>query len=142
MNAKNTEIELISAAIKAIQTAHPVNPPNLRFGAAVLTRDGNIYASSAFWSETLSLTLHAEHSALAHAAANNEREILAIASVSTEDEMQNSFCNPCGLCKQLIYESSIFSGIEIKVIMANLKGEYTSAGIFELCPFPWPDKRR
>ncbi len=129
---------LIQEAIRALSTAHPKNPPNLRFGAAVLTRAGNIYASSAFWSDTLSLALHGEQAALAHAAAHNERDIVAIACVSTEDQAGEKFCHPCGICKQLLYESSQASGIDIEVLMANLKGQSLRKQISEIVPYPWP----
>src|SRR3990167_6102896 len=114
---------LIQEAIRALDTSHPQHPENLRFGAAVLTKTGHIYSASAYWSDTATLTLHAEQAALVHAAAHGERDIIAIVCVSTEDESGKKICHPCGLCKQLIYESTRHSGIDIEVIMANLQGE-------------------
>lgn len=130
--------KLIEAAIQALDRSHPANPSKLKFGAAVLTRSGEIFASSAFWSDTLSLSVHAEHAALVHAAAHGEREIVGIAAVSTEDEAKERKCHPCGICKQLLYESSLLTGIDLEVVMANLKGEYDLRRISELVPFPWP----
>lgn len=132
---------LIGEAIRAIDGSHSSNPKNLRFGSAVQTSSGNIFASSAFWSDTLTLALHAEHAALAHAAAHNDPDIVAIACVSTEDENGESFCHPCGICKQLIYENSLDSGIDIHVFMANLKGKFITKRISELVQFPWPAGR-
>ena len=132
---------LIGEAIRAINGSHPDNPGNRRFGSALQTSSGNVFSSSAFWSDTLSLTLHAEHAALAHAAAHNDRQAVAIACVSTEDEHGEAYCHPCGICKQLIYENSLSSGIDILVVMANLKGKFTVRYISELVPFPWPPKR-
>ena len=61
------------------------NKPNdARFGAAVLTKKGNIYSSGQYYSDTYSLTLHAEQAALAHAAAHGEYDITAIAVVGNE----------------------------------------------------------
>lgn len=129
---------LIEGAISALAHAHPNNPPNLRFGAAVLSAQGAVFSASAFWSDSLSLVLHAEHSALAHAAAHGQHAISAIACVSTEDLSMEQFCHPCGICKQLIYENGRATGIDVSVYMANLKGEYISKKISELAPFPWP----
>jgi cytidine deaminase len=129
---------LIDEAIRAIDRSHPSNPPNLRFGAALKTVSGNVFSSSAFWSSTLTLALHAEHATLAHAAAHNDRSVVAIACVSTEDPKGDAFCHPCGICKQLIYENSLSSGIDILVLMANLKGGFISKRVSELDLFPWP----
>ena len=129
---------LIQEAIKSLETSHKRHPKNLRFGAAVLTKKGNIYSASAYWSDTASLTLHAEQAALAHAASHGERDIVAIACVSTEDEKGEKFCHPCGMCKQLIYENSRDSKIDIEVVMANLKGEYIVKRISEIIFYPWP----
>jgi cytidine deaminase len=129
---------LIREATHAIERSHPSNPKNLRFGSALQTTSGNIFSSSAFWSDTLSLVLHAEHAALAHAAAHNDRLVVALACVSTEDERGDKYCHPCGICKQLIYENSLNSGIDTLVVMANLKGKFILKRISEISLFPWP----
>ena len=130
--------ELISAAIKALDGSHPQNPANLKFGAALRTESGMIYSSSAFWSVTLALALHGEQAALAHAAAHSERRIVAIACVSTEDSEGRRYCHPCGICKQLMYESALDSGIDMEVLMANLKGDAIIERISTIVPYPWP----
>jgi cytidine deaminase len=129
---------LIREATAALSNAHPANPPNLKFGAAVLSADGKVFSASAFWSDTLSLVVHAEHAALVHAAAHGEHTISAIACVSTEDESRKKHCHPCGICKQLLYENSRRSGRDITVYMANLNGDCITKRISELVPFPWP----
>jgi cytidine deaminase len=129
---------LVLEAIASLEYSHKLNPKNIRFGAAVLTDTGNIYKASAFWSYSSTLTLHAEQAAIAHAAAHGERNIVAVACVSTEDDNNEKFCHPCGICKQLMYESSIDSGIDIDVVMANLKGKYFVKKLSELVPNPWP----
>lgn len=129
---------LIQEAIKSLETSHKRHPENLKFGAAVLTKKGNIYSASAYWSDTASLTLHAEQAALAHAASHGERDIIAIACVSTEDEKGEKICYPCGMCKQLIYENSRDSEIDVEVVMANMKGKYIIKKISEIVSYPWP----
>lgn len=130
--------KLINEAIRALDNANEKQPEHLRFGAAVLSKQGNIYSSGNYWSDTAFLVLHAEQAALAHAASHGERDILAIACVSTEDEKKEKFCHPCGVCKQLIYESSRDSKIDVEVVMANLKGEYIAKKISEIISYPWP----
>lgn len=130
--------ELVAQAIKSLESVHPKQPKNLRYGSAVLTKDNKIYFGANYWSYTASLVLHAEQVALTHAAIHGERNIVAIACVSTEDNSQEEKCHPCGMCKQLIWESSRDSGIDIDVVMANRKGEYIVKKISEIVLFPWP----
>jgi cytidine deaminase len=134
--------QLIEAAIRALEFSHPRNPPNLRFGAAVLTSSGAVYAASAFWSDTLTLAIHAEHAALVHAAIHGDRNVEAIACVSTEDPEGNEHCHPCGLCRQVIYENGRESRRDITVYMANLRGAHIAKTISELMAYPWPPDRR
>jgi cytidine deaminase len=141
MQIQDIASTLISAAVGAIDNSHPSNPSNLRFGAAVQSLSGVVFVSSAFWSDTLTLALHAEHAALAHASAHNDRLIAAIACVSTEDATGETFCHPCGICKQLLYENALSSGSDIRVFMANLKGAFIARWISELVSFPWPSGR-
>lgn len=89
----------MAAAIGALATSHPNQPALLRFAAAVRTASGNVHTASVFWSASAQLTVHAEHAALIVAAARGERDIVAIACVSTEDPAGQAYCHPCGLCR-------------------------------------------
>jgi len=139
----NQEIDfekLVKEAIKALDSSYGGDPNSKYiFASAVLTDKGNIYSASNYVSDTASLTLHAEQAALAHAAAHKDTKIVAIAMVGKEDPNGEEFCHPCGICKQLIWENSMKSGISIKVVMANLKGKYIVKDIKELVPYPWPN---
>lgn len=132
--------KLVTAAVAALQNAYIPAGGTRRFGSAVLTNKGNIYGSGSYFSDTYSLTLHAEQAALAHAAAHGEHKVVAIASVSNEDPEKNMFCHPCGICKQLIFEQWRKNGRDIDVVMANENGEYTVEKISELVPYPWPQE--
>lgn len=138
---------LVTEAMQALEHAYIPDPAGWRFGSAVLTKKGNIYSSGQYFSDTFSLTLHAEQAALAHAAAHGEHDVIAIAAVSTEDPKRNAYCHPCGMCKQLLYEHARRSpappgagrsGHDIDVVMANRKGEYVVKKISELISYPWP----
>lgn len=134
--------KLVEEAIKALDKFYGGDPKSKYiYGAAVLTDKGNIYSSSNYVSDTASLTLHAEQAALAHAASHKDTRIIAIATVGKEDPKGEKICHPCGICKQLIWENSLKSGIIIKVVMANLKGEYIVKDINEIVQYPWPDKK-
>jgi cytidine deaminase len=140
MNQETDYEKLVKEAIKALDNFYGGDPNSKYiFASAVLTDKGNIYSASNYVSDTASLTLHAEQAALAHAAAHKDNKIVAIAMVGKEDSNGEEFCHPCGICKQLIWENSMKSGISIKVVMANLKGKYIVKDIKELVPYPWPN---
>ena len=128
---------LVREAIHALEHAYIPDPQGWRFGSAVLTTKGNIYSSGQYYSDTYSLTLHAEQAAMAHAAAHGEHEFIAIASVFSGEDGK-LYCHPCGLCKQLIYENFLRTKRDTDVVMANKSGEYMVKKISELVPFPWP----
>ncbi len=128
--------KLVAEAIEALERAYIPDPKGWRFGSAVLTAKGNIYSSGQYYSDTYSLTLHAEQAAIAHASAHGEHDIIAIASVGTDKP--NEFCHPCGICKQLIWEKSLRFKRDIDVVMANTKGNYIVKKTSKLVPYPWP----
>ena len=93
--------KLILEAKKALKNPYPRDNP-MAYSAAVLTKNGNIYSSAQYFSDTLSLTLHGEQCALVHAAAHGESDIVAIAITSTEKLKKGEFTHPCHMCKQLL----------------------------------------
>jgi len=98
------------------------------YAVVALTDKGNMYEGVSYNSDTLTLTMHSEASALAHAAIHGEKNIVAITGPN------------CHICKQLIWESSLNSGIEILVIIPE--GEkIKKIPISSLMPYPWPEKK-
>lgn len=97
------------------------------FAVALMTKKGNIYTGVSYGSDTETLTMHSEATALAHAAIHGEKEISAITGPN------------CHICKQLIYESSLRSGIDT-VIVIEENGRIKQVPISELMPYPWPEK--
>ncbi len=130
--------QLVAAALKALEVAVVRVPQNHRYGAAVLTTKGSIFAGGNYFSSTFSLSVHAETAALIHAAAHGEPYIEAISIVSTEDPDGIQFCRPCGSCRQLIFENGRLSGFAVEVLMCSRAGKYERRPINELMPFPWP----
>lgn len=97
------------------------------YTVSVLTDKGNIYEGVSYNSDTLTLTMHCEMSALAHAAIHGEHTIVAITGPN------------CHMCKQIIWESAIRSGIDIQIIMDE-NGEIKRVPISSLMQYPWPDE--
>lgn len=128
---------LISEAQKALKNPYPLGAETV-YAAAVLTKKGNIYSAAQYFSDTYSLTLHGEQSALAHAAAHGEGEILAMAITSNEKLLKGEFSYPCHMCKQLMWESSRRSKIPMEIILVNSFGEVKEVMLDEMISFPWP----
>ncbi|HUB92751.1 MAG TPA: hypothetical protein VL945_02220 [Candidatus Saccharimonadales bacterium] len=152
MPAKRIDYKrLVEEAIKALEACYPPDT-KLRYAAAVLTKTGKIYSGSNYSSDTASLLLHAEQTALAHAAMHRDPDIMAIAvvgkggahlSVSRIDVKEGKeLAVPCGMCRQLIWENSLRSGNKVEVVMANLKGRYVVKEIRDLVPHPWPEGKK
>src|SRR3989304_6744029 len=94
---------IMDAGAKAIINTYPTG--NKGYSVAVLTDQGNIYPGVSYNSDTQSLTMHGEAVALAHAAVHGEKNVVAITGPN------------CHICKQLLWESSLKSGIEIVIVL-------------------------
>jgi len=129
--------ELAKEAKKALDNRYPKDA-DFAYSAAVLSESGKIYSASNYGSDTHSLTLHAEQSALAHAAAHGEGAIVAIAIASTEELKEGEFTPPCHMCKQLLWESHLHSNLPMLVILTNQHGEIKKVDLKEMISFPWP----
>lgn len=95
------------------------------YAVALMTQAGNIYTGVSYKSDTATLTMHSEATALAHAAIHGEKDIAAITGPN------------CHICKQLIYESSLRSGIDVIVIIEE-DNQIKQIPISKLMPYPWP----
>jgi cytidine deaminase len=100
--------------------------PNNGYAVTVLTAKGTIYEGVSYKSDTLTLTMHCEMTALANAAIHGEKDIIAITGPN------------CHMCKQLIWESALRSGIDIQIILME-DGSVEQIPISSLMPYPWPD---
>lgn len=118
--------ELIQKGEDALSHCYPDSGKG--YSVALLTSKGTIYTGASYSSETATLTMHSEAVALAHAAQHSETEIVAITGPN------------CHICKQLIWESSLHSGIEIQIIFKE-DGEFKKIPISDLMPYPWPDAK-
>ncbi|MDP3989167.1 MAG: hypothetical protein Q8P93_02955 [bacterium] len=117
--------ELLKAEEGALVCTFPKS--NDGFSVALMTENGKVYTGASYESDTHTLTMHAEAVALAHAATHGERDVVAMTGPN------------CHICKQLIYESSLRSGIDT-VIVIEEEGEIQQIPISTMMPYPWPEK--
>lgn len=122
---EKTSKKLLEKAHQIVMNAFPKTAAN-KFGVALLTKNGNIYEGISYGSDTATLTMHSEATALSHAAIHGETEIVAITGPN------------CHICKQLIYESSLRSGIDT-IIVSEENGLIIQTPISKLMPYPWPE---
>lgn len=133
------ERRLIQSAIEGMNNAltPSQNSNDFRFGASVLTAKENIYSAGQYFSDTYSLTVHAEQAALIHAAAHGEYNILAIAIIHNKSLDEVTY--PCLMCKQLLYESFLRSKLNIQVLLlnshANIKEKIS---LLDMISYAWP----
>lgn len=101
---------------KAKEASKMSYSPFSRFavGACVLAKSGKIYSGCNVENSSFGMTICAERCAIFKAISEGEREILAVAIYSPNADD----CNPCGACRQVMYE---FQGdTEIEVITEEL----------------------
>ncbi len=137
----NRKGELICAAKEGRDNAFTGTnkSEDFRIGSAVLTKNGNIYSSGQYFSDTLSLTLHAEQAALVHAAAHGEYEIVAIAVIGNTTAKGDEPIYPCHMCKQLLWESHLRSGLNTEILLLNKEGvELERLELLDIINYPWP----
>lgn len=116
--------ELLAEADAAMNDTYP--NPREGYAVALLTKNGKIYRGVSYKSETYTLTMHSEATALANAAIHGEKDVVAITGPN------------CHICKQLIYESALHSGIDIVIILRE-GGVVKQIPISELMPYVWPE---
>lgn len=100
--------------------------PGKGYAVTVLTDKGTMYEGVSYNSDTLTLTMHCEMTAFAHAAIHGETNIIAITGPN------------CHMCKQFIWESAVRTGIDIQIVMQE-GGRLKFVPITSLMQYPWPD---
>lgn len=121
--------ELIKKAKEAMQKAYEPYS-NFKVGAALLTQGRKIYTGCNVENASYGGTNCAERVAVQKAVSEGDTMFKAIAIVTSSAKPTA----PCGLCRQVLYEFSQVSGINLKVIIANKKGSMKIKTIKELLP--------
>lgn len=115
--------EMLRRAKAALPYTYPT--PRTGFAVTLLTSKGTMYDGVSYHSDTETLTMHSEMTALANAAIHGEKDIVAITGPN------------CHICKQLIWESALRSGIDIQIVVEE-SGSVVCVPISSLMPYPWP----
>ena len=122
--------DLVQSAEEASRKAY--NPySGIAVGAAILTSGDKIIKGANIENASFRLSVCAEQSALAQANILGENNFKAIAIISSLEEV----ITPCGACRQMLFEFSQVSGIDLDVIMSNInKDKIIIAKLSELLP--------
>lgn len=123
---KEKEIQkLINRAIVARETSYS---PYSHFGvgAALLCDDDTVYEGCNIENASYGLTNCAERTVIFKAVSEGHKRFKALAVVADTEGP----CSPCGACRQVISEFEI-----PRIIMANLRGDYTVVDLEGLLPF-------
>lgn len=118
-------LELINKAKKAKENAY-VPYSNFKVGAAVLTESGKVFTGCNIENVSFGATNCAERTAIFKAVSEGEREVKAVAIMSSSGD----FTYPCGICRQVISE---FSNDAV-IILGNDNGDIKVYSINEMFP--------
>lgn len=121
--------ELIAAAKKYRENAY-VPYSKFKVGAAVLTKNGNVYGGCNIENSSFPVTNCAERTAIFKAVSEGEQEFAAIALIADTPGP----CSPCGACRQVMVEFKI-----PRIIMANMKGEVKVVTLEEIMPYAFTE---
>ena len=123
--------ELIRRAIEVLPNSYA---PYSRFNvaAAVLFDSGKIYTGVNVENAAFGATMCAERTAIFHAAAEGERKLLAVAVVGGADGRHETYCTPCGACRQVMRE---FGDKDSMIILsAKEPDDYMEKTLEEMLP--------
>lgn len=120
--------ELIEVAVASEENAF-VFKSGHKFGAAVLTTDGEIFGGCNIDGVISSLGKCAEVVALDQAVVHGKYNMKAILTVDEEE-----FVFPCGTCLQYLGQFYQTNGVDIEVVAAKKNGEWQSKKLTELLP--------
>jgi len=117
--------KLINAAKEA--SARSYSPySKYKVGAALLTKDGNIYTGTNIENASFPAGMCAERVALFEAIKNGDDQFEALAIYAEGD----NFPFPCGICRQVISEFTR----DLNIIIARSENDYVIKNISELLP--------
>ena len=119
---KPTDKELFRMAVKASENAY-VPFSNFHVGAALLTKDGQIFTGCNIENSSYGATICAERTAMVKAVSEGVREFEAIAIAGNGGTSW-----PCGICRQFMYEFSE----DMRVISGENEDELKSYRLNEL----------
>ena len=120
------EEALVSYAKEAIEMAYAPYS-NFRVGAALLTKDGEVYTGCNIENASYSATNCAERTAFFKAVSEGKREFHGIAIITDKED----YISPCGICRQVMAE---FCKGDFEVLMCKSDGTYKKRTLTDLLP--------
>ena len=131
-----TPVKLIELAKEAM--AHAYAPySHFHVGAALLCADGSVYQGANIENAAYGECLCAERNAVFKAVYDGHRDFTAIAVVGGRDGVIESFCAPCGACRQVLRE---FCGNDFRIHMTDAAGHIDTVTLGELLPRSFSSK--
>ncbi len=104
---------------------------NYNVGAALLTKNGNIYKGCNVENVSYSATNCAERTAIFSAIANGEKEFEAICIVGGKNGEITDYAMPCGICRQALAE---FCDEDFKIYVGINENDIKKFTLGELLP--------
>lgn len=123
--------ELIENAINAMENAYTPYS-NFKVGAALLSKNGEIYKGCNIENAAYTPCNCAERTAFFKAVSVGDREFCAICIVGGKDGVLTEFTAPCGVCRQVMME--FCNPKEFKIILAIDINQYKIFTLEELLP--------
>ncbi len=117
--------QMFNKAQKASSNTYPL--PN-KVSCAVLTDKGTIIPGAEYRADILTLSMHAEATALTHAAIHGEPNIIAITGPN------------CHACKQLLWENAVRSGNDIMILIKAAE-KIKKIPLSKMMQYPWPENK-
>ncbi|MBQ9460427.1 MAG: cytidine deaminase [Clostridia bacterium] len=131
---EKTITDLIEQALSARKNSYAPYS-KFRVGAALLDAKGNVYTGVNVENVSYPAGICAERTAIAKAVSEGASDFTAIAIVggsADRIDILGSYCTPCGICRQVLYEHC--SG-DLMVIIARSVTDYRLCTLRELLPF-------
>ena len=101
-------------------------------GAALLTKDDEIYGGCNIENAAFSPTICAERTAIFKAVSEGKKDFRAIAIVGGKNREIGDLCFPCGVCRQVMAE--FCDPDNFRIITGNREGETVIHTLRELLP--------
>lgn len=123
--------KLIDIAIRQLDFSYSPYS-GFKVGAALLTKDGEIYTGCNIENASYTPTNCAERTAFFKAVSEGVREFQAICIVGGQNGVLTEYAAPCGVCRQVMME---FCDLEtFQIILAINKEKYDVFTLKELLP--------
>lgn len=128
---ENWKQSLISSALGALERAYAPYS-GFHVAAALLCGDGSVFTGCNVENASYPAGICAERSAFSAAVSSGKREFTAIAIVGGRDGKTESYCAPCGICRQVMRE--FCRPDEFLILLARTPEDYKEYTLEELLP--------